>query len=72
MFTLDPMVVSVLLALSTSAALVTRAWLGLRKTEIRERARTERLRRALEDTLPKQRPDILRAMHESGTPPEKD
>lgn len=72
MFTLDPTITSVLLALVTSAALVARAWLSLRRTEVQERALTERQRQALADALPEQRAAILSALHQAEPPVDKD
>lgn len=49
--------------ITTPIAVVARAWFPHRSTVVRERARTERMRRALSQSAPDGRAEILRALH---------
>lgn len=55
---------TVFLLVATPVALVFRAWFVHRSTVFKERAKTERLRRALHSTAPPERAEILRALGE--------
>ncbi|UOX87585.1 hypothetical protein MUY14_38650 [Amycolatopsis sp. FBCC-B4732] len=55
---LEWVTVAVVVTLST----VTRAWLRLRRTEVRQRFETDRLHKALEGSSPTERPEIIRAL----------
>lgn len=51
-----------MIAIAATVGVVVRAWVSLRKTRLRERSLNERLTRALADSTPQQRPDIIRAL----------
>ncbi|WP_026932430.1 hypothetical protein [Glycomyces tenuis] len=55
--------------IATPIAVVARAWFLHRSTVVRERARTERMRRALSQSAPDERAEILRALHTMETTP---
>jgi hypothetical protein len=60
-------------AVVAAVAIVTRAWLGVRRTAIRERSTTDRFHRALEGSTPDERPAIIKALNrddgDDATPP---
>ncbi|MGH3761770.1 hypothetical protein [Actinophytocola sp.] len=58
------------LAIAASAlavATVARAWFAFRRTHIRETSTTDRFVKALEDSTPQERSDIIRALAEAHT-----
>ncbi|THV27229.1 hypothetical protein E9998_15305 [Glycomyces paridis] len=56
---------------ATPLTIVLRAWIRHRSDMFRERAKTERQRLALRSTVPAERPDILRALRDLDSPPDR-
>lgn len=47
---------------AVTVGVVVRAWVSLRKVQLREKSLTDRLERALRGVGPRQRPEIIRAL----------
>ncbi|MBV9011298.1 MAG: hypothetical protein JO272_04490 [Pseudonocardiales bacterium] len=56
----DPNVIVAVIA--ATIGVVVRAWVSLRMVHLREKSLTDRLARALQDSSPPQRPEIIRAL----------
>ena len=63
LMTMNP-AAQILLRLAVSGAAVLRAWIAFRRTEVTQKARTDRLSSAIEGTSPEQRSEIIRACGE--------
>lgn len=63
MFPSELLPIAAFMLVATPVALTLRAWFLHRTAVAKERARTERLRRALASTTPAERAEILRALH---------